>query len=86
MEKKNSFMLYAIDLMNLGQELTDQADKGKLLTHVIENFDSVKSRMAYQDSYQSKSRVKYILQGDFMKKNFKELSDYVKKYYDNMRK
>lgn len=86
MEKKNSLTLYLIDLLNLGEELTEQAKKKKIIPHIIENFDSVKSRLSYSEAHHSTSRVKYILQGNFMKKNFPELSDFVKKYYDNLRR
>jgi len=85
MKNKTSALIYAIDLMNFSSEIIDAADNKKLVDYIIKNSGKLKQRLSNKEKYYSASDISNIFQGTFVKKNFIELSDFVKKYYESMR-
>ncbi|MFT4282870.1 MAG: hypothetical protein ACMXX6_00410 [Candidatus Woesearchaeota archaeon] len=85
MQSNSDFLTIAINLMNLGARLYDEAQKGKehFYNYCIENKEEIMAKISGKSS---EINYDYLLKSDFVKSNFSELSDYVVRYYDETKR
>ena len=84
---QNEFLESVLDLMALGSELSYHANKGKehFAKYCMENKEEILKRISLEDK-STKRNYESLLKSPIIKNNFSELSDYVRRYYDETKR
>lgn len=83
---KKSFFGFFINMINLSSDLLDSNKKGELGNYLLHNHNYVVNSLSISRYEGKRDSVKKFLSSNFVRKRYKELSDFVDTYYKNMRR
>ena len=77
---------FSLNLLMLYGELSDKKDMKEVAKYMVENHDTILSRLKYENFQEPDDIVEQFFVSDFVKKYSPDISDFVNKYYDSLRK
>lgn len=84
-KQKKSLIGYVMNIFLLGEELFEKIEKKQLGSYLLSNNKKIISSLNINTYEERRDIVTKFLQNRFMKKNYKELSDFVDTYYNKSR-
>lgn len=79
----NSFLGYILNVFLIGELLFEKIEDAQFKNYLTKKRKELYRNISYSKFEVNKNIVSSFLANNYLKKNFGELSDFVKEYYDN---